>query len=169
MHDFQKYIGDCKGMLDALNIPYAKSITFRVNGRWTSRLGQCAKHGDDYTIEIAAKLLDDRTPPNSLRQTILHELLHSCEGCMKHTGLWREYAERVNRAYDLQISRLTPREDIGVPQELEKPFNYIMICPHCGAEYKRYRMTDSFRFPYKFNCGKCRKSMAGAKRYKLRK
>ena len=167
MHDFQKNIESCKGMLDVLNIPYAKNITFRVNNRWTSKLGQCAKRGDQYTIEIAAKLLDDRTPVYSLCQTILHELLHSCEGCMDHTGLWKEYAGRVNKAYDLHISRLTSREESGVPQELEKPYKYKMVCPHCGTEYKRYRMTDAFRFPDRFNCGKCRKSMAGAKRYKI--
>ncbi len=165
MRDFQQYVLKCREMLDKLKIPYAKNITFSVNTRAASRLGVCKKQGERYVIEIAASLLDEKTPEQTLYDTLLHELLHSCYGCMNHTGRWKAYAERVNAAYGLHISRVTTREESGVPQELEKPAKYLMICPSCQTEYLRYRLTEVFKHPERYRCGKCGSNMKDAKRY----
>ena len=134
MHDLNKYIKECTGELDRLHIPYAKNIQFVINHRACLRLGQCRRQGGNYTIEISAALLDDRVDvKEGLKNTLHHELLHSCCGCMKHTGRWKAYADRVNAAYGYNIRR----------------------CAKCGAEYPRQKMSAVVQHPERYRCGKC--------------
>ncbi len=88
MRDLNIYARICMFELDCLKIKYAKNLTLKVNTRAKTRLGVCKKSGDCYEIEIAAILLDERTPEEYLKNTLMHELLHTCYGCMKHTGRW---------------------------------------------------------------------------------
>ena len=96
MRDLSAYAAQCMRELDRLHIRYAQNITFAVNTRAKTRLGVCKKQGDRYTVEIAAPLLDESMPEKLLKETLHHELLHSCRGCMQHTGRWKALAERVN-------------------------------------------------------------------------
>ena len=165
MRDLEYYAKLCMAQLDALHIHYAERITFQVNTRAVSRLGICRKSGDCYVIEIAAALLDERVPlRDGLLDTLMHELLHTCYGCMKHTGRWKQYADKVNAAYGYHIKRAAAREEHIVPKELEKPPKYKVICPNCGMEYERYKMSEFIRHPEKYRCGKCGKSMKSAER-----
>ena len=119
MRDLQACVLSCMRELDALKIPYSKNVRFVVNNRAVSRLGLCRKAPNGFIIEIAAVLLDERTDERTgLRDTVIHELLHTCRGCMKHTGKWKEYAERVNLAYGYDIKRVSPRAGGPVPSEL---------------------------------------------------
>ena len=86
MRDLKKYAAECMSVLDDLGIRYAPIIRFSVNTRASTRLGLCRKRGECYEIEISSLLLDERTPADSLRDTLWHELLHTCRGCMKHRG-----------------------------------------------------------------------------------
>ena len=86
MRDLSAYAAQCMRELDRLHIRYAQNITFAVNTRAKTRLGVCKKQGDRYTVEIAAPLLDESMPEKLLKETLHHELLHSCRGCMQHTG-----------------------------------------------------------------------------------
>ena len=145
MHDLGKYIKECMAELDRLRIPYAKNIRFTVNRRAKLRLGQCRRQGDNYTIEISAALLDDR----------VHELLHSCYGCMKHTGRWKAYADRVNAAYGYNIRRCATGEEQPLPQDLMPKAKYLIRCSGCGAEYPRQKMSAVVQHPERYRCGKC--------------
>ena len=119
MHDLNRTIKECMAELDRLNIPYAKNIRFTVNRRAKLRLGQCRRQGNSYTIEISAALLDDRVDlREGLKNTLHHELLHSCYGCMKHTGRWKAYADKVNAAYGYNIRRCATGEEQPLPQDL---------------------------------------------------
>ena len=58
----------------------------RVMSRAKRRLGCCFYHGGEYTIEVAARLLGQ---PGLLRETLVHELLHTCPGCRDHGERWK--------------------------------------------------------------------------------
>ncbi len=165
MRDLQYYARECLAEVDRLRIPRAKNITFTVNTRAKTRLGQCRKTGDRYVIEVAATLLDERAPlKEGLKDTLIHEILHTCYGCMNHTGRWKQYADKVNAAYGYQVKATAKREDGVIPAELDTPPKYKLICPHCGAEYARYRLSATFEHPERYLCGKCKGSLKGAKR-----
>ncbi|MBR1483454.1 MAG: SprT-like domain-containing protein [Ruminococcus sp.] len=156
MHDLMKYAAECMAELDRLGIRYAKNLRFTVNTRAKTRLGQCKKRGDQYEIEISHLLLDDRTPVESLKNTLHHELLHSCYGCMKHTGRWKAYAERVSAAYGYHIRRVAGREDRELPDELMPEAKYMVRCESCGAEFGRTKLSAVIQHPERYRCGKCR-------------
>ena len=156
MRDLLRYAAECMACLDKLGIRYAKDIRFCVNTRATSRLGLCRKIGSRYEIEISHLLLDERTPEESLLNTLFHELLHTCYGCMKHTGRWKAYADRVNSAYGLNIKRAAAAEDREIPEELLPKANYLVCCESCGAEYGRQKLSPLIQHPEHYRCGKCR-------------
>ena len=153
MHDLKKYAAECMAELDRLRIPYAKRVRFSVNDRAVMRLGQCRKRGDDYVIEISAALLDERVDvKRGLKCTLHHELLHTCYGCMKHTGRWKLYADRVNAAYGYDIRRVAEQKDGVLPEDLKPKAKYLIRCERCGAEYPRQKMTAVVRHPEHYRC-----------------
>ena len=156
MHDLKKYAAECMAELDRLRIPYAKNIRFAVNRRAKLRLGQCRRQGDNYTVEISAALLDERVNVRTgLKRTLHHELLHTCYGCMKHTGRWKMYADRVNAAYGYNIQRVATQEEQPLPQDLMPQAKYLIRCDGCGAEYPRQKLSALVQHPECYRCGKC--------------
>lgn len=106
VRDLLKESENCLKELDKLNIPYGKIKNFTVNTRAKKRWGQCTKTEDGvFIIEISIRLLDESTPLISLKETLYHEILHTCNGCMNHGSLWKMYAEIVNDAYGCSIKR----------------------------------------------------------------
>lgn len=156
MRDLNIYARICMFELDCLKIKYAKNLTFKVNTRAKTRLGVCKKSGDCYEIEIAALLLDERTPEEYLKNTIMHELLHTCYGCMKHTGRWKKLADKVNAAYGYDIKRAASPDEELIPDELTDKPKYKVVCPMCGTVYERYRKSALIQHPERYRCGRCK-------------
>lgn len=153
MRDLQYYADICRIELQQLKIRTAANIAFKINTRAKTRLGICKKKGDFYTIEIAAALLDDSSPEALLQETLHHELLHTCYGCMKHTGRWKQLAERVNTAYGYHITRLADVDSL--PSSPSQQPRYRLVCPHCGTIYERFRRSALIQHPERYRCGKC--------------
>lgn len=155
MRDLQKYAAECMLILDRLKIKYSKNVRFAVNSRAVSRLGLCRRENGGYVIEIAAVLLDERVDAQrGLKDTLLHELLHTCRGCMKHTGKWKELAERVNAECGTHVSRAVSPELIP-PQLRPKPA-YTVRCEGCGFEVTRQKRSALIAHPENYRCPKCR-------------
>jgi predicted SprT family Zn-dependent metalloprotease len=136
----------------ALNIPVSSQIAPNVviNTRATARFGCCVKKGDRYIIELSDKLVN--APESSCRQTLAHEILHTCYGCRNHGPRWKQYAEKMNAAYGYHISRTGTHEALGIANTI--PVKYVLVCQKCGAELKRTRMSNLVRYPERYRC-KC--------------
>ena len=69
--------------LKDLDIPVSNKIdpAPRINTRAKRRLGCCIYNEKGFLIEVSARVLED---PALLRQTLIHELLHTCPGCRNH-------------------------------------------------------------------------------------
>lgn len=153
MRDLLKFAYLCEALLDKIKIKYSKNIEYTVNHRAQSRLGLCKKQGDNYVIEISSKLLDERTSEQTLIETIIHEQLHTCYGCMKHTGRWKMYAQKVNSAYRFNVKRVAGEESI--PESMLPKPKYIIKCTGCGLEIHRQRQSELVKNPNRFRCAKC--------------
>ncbi len=154
--DLEQYAAECMKELDRLNIRYSKSISFVINTRAVTRLGLCKKLGSSYVIEISELLLDERTDlKRGLKTTVIHELLHTCRGCMKHTGKWAELAAKVNAAYGYNVTRVTHSDEGIIPEEMRKPPRYIIRCSKCGAEIFRQKRSPAVTNPEKYRCSGC--------------
>lgn len=150
-------MNDCDGLMREvakqarkLGIPISGQIEphVRINRRAVNRLGCCRRQGNGYVIELAARVAE--SAEESCRETLAHELLHTCPGCQNHGGLWKKYARQMNEAYGYNIKRVAAEETAESIQP--RPFKYIVRCEKCGAEIGRYRASPLTRHPERYRC-----------------
>lgn len=152
----------CIEIMEELDIPIAQNVYFIVNSRAKSRYGQCKKiysWDNEYEIEVSDMVLDKEVPIKSLETVILHELLHTVEGCMNHGAKWKMLANKINKAYGYEIERTSNREKLGI-KEPRKPraINYKLECNCCGQVVTRTRKSDLIQNYSLYRCGRCKGS-----------
>lgn len=156
MKDLQKLAKECMSELDAIGVEYGNVIEFKINTRAKSRWGQCRRIiGNTYSINITNELLRDDLSDRPCKETIFHELIHTCKGCMNHGYEWQRIADLVNDCYGYNIKRATSSEEKGV--EMVKVYKYCFKCTNCGSVVKRNRASDFTRNYKRYGCGKCHK------------
>ena len=157
MKDLQKYYWECLDELSSINITPGNIKKVVVNYRSKNRWGLCKHEPDGHIIEISNRLLTDEVNEVALKNTIIHEILHTVEGTKGHKGLWKELAEKVNKELGYNIKRTTSSEEKGLSAPIEKiNFPYIISCPHCGWKEGYQRNTKVIQFTEKYRCGKCK-------------
>lgn len=148
----------CMAQLDEIGIEYAQSIRWEVNTRAKKRWGLCERHPNGvYTISISYRLLADDVADDGAIDTIIHELLHTCKGCMNHGENWKREANKVNRAYGYNIKRCSSAEEKGV-EPIENTPNVIkhqFKCKGCGQIINRIRESDFTKHYKDYHCGHC--------------
>lgn len=152
MNDADKLLCEVIAEAKSLKIPLAKNISPKVviNKRAQNRFGCCKYSPFECTIEIAEKLL--YASEKACRQTLAHEVLHTCYGCRNHGARWKSYAARMNTAYGYNITRVGSCEELGV--ENTAVVRYILRCEKCGGEIKRTRLSKLVNHPEMYRC-KC--------------
>lgn len=150
MNDFNTLLRNVISEAKAIGIPVSEKIDseVRVNSRAVKRFGRCIFSGGRYTIELSSMLKD--APEKSCRQTIAHEIIHTCSGCMNHGKLFRRYAAMMNNAYGYNVSRTGSREDMGIPEE--ENYRYVIICKKCGKKTMRLRRSSVVDHPSRYRC-----------------
>jgi len=156
MKDLERLVAACKADLDSLGIPYGNVAKWEINTRAKHRWGRCVKTANGtYTISIAQRLLQDAVREQAAKDTIMHELLHTVNGCFRHTGKWKLLAGQVNRCLpQYTVKTTTSAEEKGIAQPEPK---YIVKCLGCGQQCNRDRMTAFVRHPERYTCGICGK------------
>ena len=157
-----------------LSLPISSGIIKNVviNKRAKSRFGCCKRQGSlgiiKFQIELSEVMLC--APEKKMKQTLAHEILHTCKGCYNHSPLWKSYAEKMNRAYGYEISRTATAKNLGITDEAylerEKKLKerkspemlaqakYLIVCEKCGAQIPRQRLSSLVKRPYLYRC-KC--------------
>lgn len=153
MKNFQNLYLECMQELRDIGIEYGCVSKWEINTKAKKRWGQCEDLGHGYySINISVRLLADGVDDVATKTTILHELLHTCDGCMNHGKEWLRLADEVNRAYGYNIKRCTSHEEKGIERVKA---NYVVACPCCGAKWEYIRMTKTVQNPNRYRCGKC--------------
>ena len=155
MRDLMKYANKCMDMLDEINIPYHKPKSWRVSGRMTNTFG--TYHSGKKEVAISKKLLDERLPEDMLENTIIHELIHSCDGCQNHGPNFHRYGDKVNRELGYKIATYVSKSEAETMRNYYKPKErkYIVYCPNCGHEWKYKVQGRVYKYPYMYRCGLC--------------
>jgi len=157
MKDLMKLVGESQRDLASLNIRTGNVRNWSVNTRAKARWGYCVKVSKGlFDIQIAAALLQDDVDDQAVKDTIVHELLHTIPGCFKHTGKWKQYANTINRLLpQYKIKRGSSYEEKGLEYLRPKPqCRYILKCLRCGSEIGRQRMSAAVEHPEHYRC-KC--------------
>ena len=136
--------------LKALGIPVSNRLLpeVKVNTRAKRRLGCCFYQDGLYWIEVSQSVLGNE---NLLKQTLVHELLHTCPKCRDHGQQWKAYARLVNEKLGYKIERTVRVETPFGPLRHEE-VKYILECQSCGAQIKRMRMSKAVKSPWRYRC-----------------
>lgn len=149
---------ECKSELDSIGVEYGNVEDLKINTRAESFWGRCRKRPNGtYQIEVTKRLLECENDKD-IKDTLIHELLHTCKNCMKHTGEWKVEAAKVNRLLGYNIKRTSSSSEKGLEPRQKMEIRYILKCNNqsCGHEYKHSRRTKSVNNPSAYRCVICR-------------
>ena len=152
MNDFDLLLKVVADEISAVGIQLPDNISrcVLVNKRATKRFGLCKFDNGIWRIELTDRLLN--ADEFACKQTLAHELLHTCKGCANHGNLWKKYADIMNKAYGYSISRTDSPEKLGISDTSQA--RYIFMCDRCGAVVKRERVSRFVKHPERYRC-KC--------------
>lgn len=106
-----RMMAECIVLMKDLGVPIAESIApeVRLKG-FRAAYGRCCPKGSlknyteyDYYIEISGFARNNTE--RSLRNTLIHELLHTVPGGLCHTGEWKKWARYVSAKTGYNIHR----------------------------------------------------------------
>lgn len=122
---------EARTICEGLNIPIGCVPSVVENPRLTSTWGRCRRLTQyTFEIEISSRLLGDDVEHEALMNTMLHELVHTCKGCMNHGELWKRHAAKLNNA-GWSIQRCTSSEEKNI-KETPRVYKYRVTCEECG-------------------------------------
>lgn len=157
MVDINEVVYNCCKKLDAIGIQYGKITSVTINTRAKKRWGQCKKVGMCYEISISSMLIKDSVALVHLENTVIHEILHTCKGCMNHGATWKELASKVNRTYGYNIKRTNSFEEKGItPPTTNYAIKHKFVCKGCGQVIVRQRESDFTKRYNLYKCGRCK-------------
>lgn len=146
---------ECIETLNEIGVPCGHIVEFTVNTRAKSRWGQCCLRPDGFHININAALCDGKHD-EGLRQTIFHELIHTCPGCLNHKSEWKRWAYVVGKHTGLVIKVSNSEADKGFdPSEVvlrRRQNKYKVYCKKCGHAWLYERKTRCVQHPELFHC-----------------
>lgn len=151
-----RLFNECLAEADAIGINYGKIDRITVSYKDTHWFGICHKFTDFYTIEIAHFILGDNTTDEQVKNTIMHEILHTCPNCMRHNSNWKRKVNMVNDCYAFyHISTYSEFEDFGLSVEKVLKPKYILKCEKCSYTIGYQRKCKIVNHPSLYCCGKC--------------
>ena len=150
MNNLDALLEQVRGEALALGIPLARQIDphVHINRRAVTRFGCCIRQGEGYVIELSERMC--AAPEQACRQTLAHELLHTCPGCGSHGPRWKAYAARMNQAYGYDIARTHTPQALGVPDTA--PVRHLVVCRQCGRVFPRARASALVLHPERYRC-----------------
>jgi predicted SprT family Zn-dependent metalloprotease len=137
--------------------PAGKILSIRENRRAKKRLGCCRKistsGASGFELEISTLLREkeDRV----IKEILLHELLHTCRGCLNHGAKWKAGAELMNQTYGYHITTTANYDALQLEEPEKQPYRYIICCQHCGNIGYRMRKSKVIKTPKNYRCAKC--------------
>lgn len=154
-----KFYKECIEELKFINIDVQKNkiIEIKINNRSKKRYGCCKQIAKQkYIIEISEWVMD--LNEDTIKNTIMHELIHCMPKCNNHGEYFKNYASGINEKLGYNISRTGNKERDFKDSNLkytEKPinFNYKIVCENCNYSFSRQRVRKNFT--RKYRCGKC--------------
>jgi len=138
-----------------LNIPISNNINpiITINTRAKGRFGQCKRRNGSYLIEISEHLTQAEN--KYIKQTLAHEVLHTCPNCMNHGLTWKAYAMKMNMNYGYEISRADSCANMGIISPKIERAKYTITCHDCGCKTHKQRECKIIKLIDKCRCGKC--------------
>ena len=106
-----------------------------VNGGFQIWITDLAMHGD-------------------IKSTIVHELIHTVEGCYNHGQKFQSLANWLGRVYGIELGTRASKKEMALTEEYRiAKAKYIIRCKKCGQLILRERATRIVKLPMTYSCG----------------
>lgn len=135
------------------------NISYEVNTRAKNRLGVCRhRRGSEYYTYHIVGISDwvlEKFSNHDIKNVIIHELLHTIEGCNNHGYKWQDYANAVNYRTNYHITRTENLKDLCIRNGVDyEEFNnnmykYEITCKKCGATWHKHKLLGRHLLYYK--------------------
>lgn len=158
MKDLYRLFEECKEEMEQAQIPFNYGATIEVSKRKsTCSWGKCRNKEQ---IFINALLLDDNVDDKETKDTIIHELIHTCDNVYGHDENFKFYGNRMNNMFGYHISRCNSATQKGLQIDYERMGKYKLVCENCGRISYKSRLSKGSQMLLKNNqathtCGKC--------------
>lgn len=132
-----------------------------INSRAKTRWGLCSKKQSMYEIQINKSLLEHHE--EGALEILVHEVLHTVDGCFNHGWKWKNFACRINRKQGFNISRCATFPEVEkIMNETTggKDYKYIFKCEDCNGQINYMRKGRAVKVyetnPELIRCGRCK-------------
>lgn len=150
-----RYLVCNKKLLD-IDVPLGVVSKVISNPKMHSRWGCCFRRNGykSFDIEIAERLMLS-ADYEGIDHVMMHELLHTIQGCFNHGPNWKYWANVVCKTFGFNIKRLTGASELG-----SDPISLIEIgykacqCVDCGNVIVKKTECEFIRHPERWSC-KC--------------
>ena len=105
-----------------------------------------------FEIEISQQLL--YAEEIEILTTLMHEVLHTCDGCDNHGEKWKHYAAIANKKYGYHIQTKTSSDTKYKDATYLPKASYCVQCKKCGKNYEFQRKAKIVLYPELYRC-KC--------------
>lgn len=156
MHNVYTLFREVKKDAISLDIPFNDIADVIISKRAKRRFGSCKYNEEDdaYYISVSEFILDDNVPIWPIKETLMHELIHSCDGCMNHGDEFKKWANIAGKL-GYKVTRTKNRADFNLKNRELPPTKYSISCTKCGHTYHRSKMCKLVKTPERFRCGEC--------------
>lgn len=153
MKNLDKLFNECMNEAKAIGLKPGNIVGVTVNTRAKNRWGQTRYSNGVYSINISNRLLAEELDDMVAKNTIMHEIIHTCPGCMNHGENWKRLANRVNAAYpDYNIKRTTSCEEKGIEAPEPRAYRWEIYCKSCGKKWNYKRLPKCAQYPSNYRC-----------------
>ncbi len=98
--------------------------------------------------------ITDLAMHGDIKSTIVHELIHTVEGCFNHGKEFQSIANWLSRAYGIELGTRASKKEMALSEEYRiAKAKYIIRCKKCGQTILRERATRLVKFPMTYRCG----------------
>lgn len=137
LFNLEQIMHTCKQQLVSLGFTElnSKYYNLEINSRFRNKLGQCCYNRKSmfYTIKISKSFI--QVCPEYVSNTMMHELIHSINGCMNHGPNFKHVAKLVNDKFGYNVSTTAYYDSYNMYLKNTKNYKYKVKCSHCGKEW----------------------------------
>ena len=132
-----------------------------INTRLKRTFGKCIyRINDTYVIQLNKIYLSALVDRVYLKDTILHELCHTVEGGMCHTGKWKQATKKLNETFGYNICRCASKEESSLLPPIKKRrtlrnSKYVFECKCCKHRKYFKKKCKFVRYYWLYKCQKC--------------
>lgn len=152
--EFFKLIIECQNEVNECGLEIAPHIDYTLNNRLSIR-GRCIKvMSDTFEVQLSGRHFKEyfaRGEYDTIKGIILHEMCHAMPNGFNHGTTWKAYADKLNKRFGYNISRLAEMDDVS---SKIKGLTHIVYCRFCDEEFATSKKAHENINRYR--CSKCK-------------